>query len=1025
MNRIKKRPSIYLAYTAVFLLLALLVFGRFALAGRTFIWKEDGYNQHFKALIYYSRWLKSYGRQILTQGIFSVPAFSLSLGYGSDLISTLHYYVIGDPLNLLSVLVPERFMAHFYDACILVRFWLSGMAFLAFYRYTHPAGYQKMAALAGSLVYVFSGYALIGGLRHPYFLDPMICFPLLLLGLERAIREKKRLGFTLTVFLSAVCNIYFFYMLAVLTVLYYLWRCLPLRSRKARLTCARETAILFLHSLLGTLMASLILVPVLLAFLTDSRSGSDYSFRFLYDLNYYRTLLNGFLSIRTNSDQWTYQGYGVLALPAVYTLFTSRRRHGKLRIAFVVLSLFLLLPVFGYALNAFTYVLNRWIWAYSLLMAMIIADCWKEITELSRRRLMGLAAFCALYFGVCVLLDYSLTLASSIQLILVFGLLFYLLAVCTAPASDKTSDPTAAARQFRVTERLMLGLVVLSVAVNACCTYSFRENELIEEFTDLGQTADRSDVLESLTAAEELAAASDGSSSDVPDAAEGEDSSAEPVVDNSYKVDAIRSNLWLTDASAVLAFLGTFDDTQNPLIRYSGKDLELNASLLSGISSTQYYWSLSNPYVNEFMTAMAVSDSKNYYDWYQGLDDRTMLNALAGVNYYTTDDSNYLPYGYPYSADGGKISELYPVYHNSLSLPFGYTYDKLLSYNDFQTLSPIDRQEALMQAALADASRDELGDLPYAAYDTLISSSENRKWSLSCDSADVTIGEDKASFVVTAPDASVTIEFHGKVSSETYLYLEGLNYEPTSISGLYKDNKAVDPNGLYDTDRLALMDGLEVQKLKRSAVYWTAPKSLSLGITFLKKDKKVTEKSIMYYTSESQWGKQQQTFLVNSCYNRSRKINQIRITFPKAGIYSITDLKVLQQPVNSFLGFRKKLSADAMEHVDLHTDANGLTNHITGDISLDQGKLLCMTIPYSHGWTAYVDGQKASLIRTNIMFCGLALEAGDHTIELRYETPGLRAGMWVSVCALVLIVLLVTIESVLRNNPRRKNTKKH
>ena len=33
------------------------------------------------------------------------------IGYGD--ITTLHYYVIGDPLCLLSIFVPDRYMVHF------------------------------------------------------------------------------------------------------------------------------------------------------------------------------------------------------------------------------------------------------------------------------------------------------------------------------------------------------------------------------------------------------------------------------------------------------------------------------------------------------------------------------------------------------------------------------------------------------------------------------------------------------------------------------------------------------------------------------------------------------------------------------------------------------------------------------------------------------------------------------------------------------------------------------------------------
>ena len=68
-------------------------------------------------------------------------------------------------------------------------------------------------------------------------------------------------------------------------------------------------------------------------------------------------------------------------------------------------------------------------------------------------------------------------------------------------------------------------------------------------------------------------------------------------------------------------------------------------------------------------------------------------------------------------------------------------------------------------------------------------------------------------------------------------------------------------------------------------------------------------------------------------------------------------------------------------------------NIITGDITLDQRKLLVLSLAYSTGWKAYVDGQEQTLLQTNGMFCGLELESGKHRIELRYQTPYLAPGL--------------------------------
>lgn len=52
-----------------------------------------------------------------------------------------------------------------------------------------------------------------------------------------------------------------------------------------------------------------------------------------------------------------------------------------------------------------------------------------------------------------------------------------------------------------------------------------------------------------------------------------------------------------------------------------------------------------------------------------------------------------------------------------------------------------------------------------------------------------------------------------------------------------------------------------------------------------------------------------------------------------------------------------KLGEEALENVKMGT------NEITGDISVSEKKALVLSVPYSKGFTAYVDGKKRSFRR--------------------------------------------------------------
>lgn len=68
------------------------------------------------------------------------------------------------------------------------------------------------------------------------------------------------------------------------------------------------------------------------------------------------------------------------------------------------------------------------------------------------------------------------------------------------------------------------------------------------------------------------------------------------------------------------------------------------------------------------------------------------------------------------------------------------------------------------------------------------------------------------------------------------------------------------------------------------------------------------------------------------------------------------------------------------------------------------------------GWQARVDGRAARLEVADGMLIGVRVPEGARTVELSYEAPGLRAGLWISGSSVVAVVLL-TLLPVRRRRP--------
>ena len=99
----------------------------------------------------------------------------------------------------------------------------------------------------------------------------------------------------------------------------------------------------------------------------------------------------------------------------------------------------------------------------------------------------------------------------------------------------------------------------------------------------------------------------------------------------------------------------------------------------------------------------------------------------------------------------------------------------------------------------------------------------------------------------------------------------------------------------------------------------------------------------------------------------------------------------------------------------------GVTNTINADIILSEDKMLVFQLPYSKGWTLYVDGNKCETFKSNIAFLSAPIEKGHHDIVLKYSTPGLKYGVIISLIGILLFIITYAYE----NSYKRKKDAIH
>ena len=956
------RRRYYRAYTLAFGLTALVVFGCFLHSDYSLICKVDSWTQHYKALCWYGQYLRQIARTLLHEHRLVIPNFDFFMGEGSDVLGTMHYYVIGDPIALFSVLVPQRFMHYFYSFSCVLRMYLAGLAFSALAIGTGKR--SRHAILAGAISYAFCMWSLSSAARHPFFLDPAISLPLLILGIEKILSGRRPYLFVLTAAGAALSNFYFFYMTALLGVLYALIRLLMWKGPdwKQKLLLLLRMG---LYALLGVGMAAVILLPVLLSFLGDSRASVAIPFRLFFPLSYYAELPAVALGSEDGS-YWTQGGLSAPLLLALAALVLRRKQSPLLRVLLLVCGLFLIFPIFGRLFNGMSYSVNRWSWLIPLLGAYVLTDQWEGLHNLSRKELGRLLLFVLLLFGWMIFSPQSrLTLSIAGGFLLLLTL-------------------------FVLATRFSLGRLhtqKLTVLLAAACVSLVGVWFFAPDFGN--------------------------------------------YMESCYANDKVLAERDQTEAHAIREI------AYEAFPRFAAASITRNANILAGISSVQFYWSNSNPWLNRYKTELELNEST--FSMSYGYDDRTVPTTLASVQYYSYPSSAkpLLPYGFLWLKsvrlreqrleqesqrlrEALGVDELSPaqtarlqnalgsskleITHNRWAMPLGYCYDRQLSRERWEALSALQRQQVQLDAVCVEDPRGEAGSsLP--VWD---GSPGDYALPYEIEYLSDAVSPVEGGLICTGKNAKIRLHFKGLPNAESYLRLEELSFVPVTEAALYSTDRSVDPLDRMNPTDLALLTPTTRLSMLRQRLYGSDGHMLKFPV----RSSAGIKTELVYRSADNNYSAGRSSFLVNLGY-QEEPLSSVTLTLPRAGRYCFRDLQILAVSMDGFGEKIDALRADCLEQPRRGTDA------VYGEIRLSRPKLLVVTLPYSAGWTALVDGKPAPVLLANGRYLGLDLSAGHHEIELHYATPYLRAGALISAAALLVFALFV----VLTERRRKRKTK--
>ena len=746
--------------------------------------------------------------------------------------------------------------------------------------YCRSAGYRnRTAVLIGAIAYTFSGATLFSFARHPNYINWAYFLPFLLAGVEYYQRRGKYMPLLIAVVLNIVTSYYTFYINAILTGIYVIVHALCRESSDLK-RAFRQIMQIVMIFLGGILLSSVVMLPTIHAFLNNYRTGT----------------VAGYLSSLWHYEKKFYlKVFSTLFVPFPFVDFIQS--ESKLYYTRISMNTLMFIPF----LFSFTKK-NR----NTALKSLMIITCLMMSVPAVGRLMNGFGyasnrwTFVLVFYTSAALVEMYDTLKaldSGGKRMLAAGTILYtvlcflcqvyvtyLLALIGLAMIVFTAAAYLLTVQYRndLFDHAMVALVLIGAVYQTVFVFSPYGGNYLFYFQD------------------------------------------EALAEQS-----------LNDYSSRAAL-----NADDGFYRVEMEENRTNVDGYLGINGTRLWWSVIPSSTTEYYMDLALDTVRYNCDIY-GLDTRTGLLELAGVRYYTRPaaEDGIIPYGYDETA---STDPKYQVFENKYALPVGYTYSGYISEEEYEQLNGIEKEQALLQAAVLE---EKNLPLPEAVIEQPMEqltfepvSFDHAEWS----------GNELISSV---QGGQITLAVDVPENCELYLYLKNIHLQGESTNVKISAGRSID--GLLLTEKTAL--------ITTEAFYWPVIRddaAFNLG-----------------YGHDG--------------------LNTITLTISEEARFSIDDIEIYAVPMSSYEKYVGKLGEYVLEDIAVGED------QISGQIFVSEPRILQFAIPYSIGWKAYVDGTETEVLRSGGMYMAVLLDAGKHSVELRYAMPYLKTGFVISLAVLL------------------------
>lgn len=959
-NQVRKKD--YLYYSLLFIFLACCIFGSYLVLGHTFLWTKDVLNQHLPLLAEYRRAVIDWFHHPTT-----INQWSWKMGLGTDTFSVFSYYNIGDLFAYLSLLFPAAKITTAFSVISVVRMYCVGLAFVYFCQHFN---FRPATVMIGTCTYLVNAFLLYACIAQPFFTTPFIIFPLLVVQIERVLQGGHAWPLTLVFTWMLISNYYLAFILAVGALAFLVIRVLT--HYRSSLNYPLTIAKLALATVTSLLVSAIMWIPELLAVMNSTRVGATFANGLkTYPLYYYLFLPKQLI----NGGQWSFMFWTALGIVsigfiAIVYVYLHARQYPLLMISLGISLIMLLIPAVGATLNGMMAASNRWTLLIYLPLAMTVCILVEQAPTLDRATMNRLTVATLIYL-VILIVTFIFQGDNDILLPIAFLLLSLMGLWAVNLQLSRYALPA------------LVTLVVLNAGTNAI-------------FSSLPYNGDFSSAMLS----------------------RGE-----------YRQLTRQRYAGLDKGLPKSYFYRVSTISQNQIIANKLLDNDLTSSLYN-IDS---YYSLQNRYLGQFNDSLQNNQTTANIPIRQA-DDRSVLNHFYGAKYLFVQsdglNAEKIPAGYHldqqtdpiYNYDKGQPStakskqDLIPIqtnrYRTADNFPLLYWQNTHISPHRYRSFSPTEKERALASGVVVNGSQKATRQMHAAKAKQLVVPIKtqlvsNRFNQVNPHNLKYTDSTEKYHLQLklsadqrrTLAGSELHLEF-AKIKFTPFTMKEQIKYEQQHLKQM-----ATNPGSVVN------LRGSKYQYWRYHVLNGAPDLSYKINVG----SRYGTETIQQYRQSTLSFFKLIRHTTLNLGYYRGSLPQQLSFMPTKLGTYHLYYRLVAERLDDSYYQQVHELQAHAL------TNLHFATNAVSGNITTTQPGILTSSIPYSKGWSARIDGHRATVLRTNQAFVGLRLPAGRHHVQLTYQTPGLKLGALISLIGLAWSLLVVLIILLIGSRKEKDN----